>query len=68
MWTEEQRARHAPRGRRYPSDLTLTDIPQMTSNFVEIVPLFHRQGNCIPLQPSDGQILKIGPRLEALSD
>ena len=22
MWTEEQRARHAPRGRRYPSDLT----------------------------------------------
>ncbi len=22
MWTKEQRARHAPRGRRYPSDLT----------------------------------------------
>ena len=22
MWTEEQRARHAPRGRRYASDLT----------------------------------------------
>jgi len=22
VWTEEQRARHAPRGRRYPSDLT----------------------------------------------
>ncbi len=39
----------------------------MTSNFVEIEPLFHRQGNCIPLQPSDGQILKIGPRLECHS-
>ncbi len=22
MWTEEHRARHDPRGRRYPSDLT----------------------------------------------
>ncbi len=25
-----------------------TDIPQMTSKFVEIVPLVHRQGNSIP--------------------
>ena len=25
MWTEEQRARHAPRGRRYPSDLTAAE-------------------------------------------
>ncbi len=39
----------------------------MTSNFVEIVPLSHRQGNCIPLQPSDGQNLEIGPRLECHS-
>ncbi len=28
-----------------------TDIPQMTSKFVEIVPLVHRQGNSIPLAP-----------------
>ena len=40
-----------------------TDIPRMTSNFVVIVLLSHRQGNCIPLQPSDGMILIIGPRL-----
>ncbi len=39
----------------------------MTSNFVEIVPLSHRQGNRIPLQPSDGMILVIGPRLEGHS-
>ncbi len=26
----------------------LTDIPQMTSKFVEIVPLIHRQVNGIP--------------------
>ena len=26
MWTEEQRARHAPRGRRYPSDLTDAEL------------------------------------------
>ena len=26
----------------------LADIPQMTSKSAEIVPAFHRQGNCIP--------------------
>ena len=30
---------------RYP---ILTDIPQINFNFVEIVQLSHRQGNCIP--------------------
>ncbi len=39
----------------------------MTSNFVEIVPLSHRQRNCIPLRPADGQVLEIGPRLECHS-
>ncbi len=28
------------------------DIPQMTFKFMEIVPLFHRQGNCIPFAPA----------------
>ena len=28
--------------------LSLTDIPHIPSKFVEIVPLSHRQGNCIP--------------------
>ncbi len=32
----------------------------MTSKFVEIVPLAHRQGNSILPQPSDGLILEIG--------
>ncbi len=43
-----------------------TDIPQMTSKFVKIVPLSDRHGNFIlsPLQPSGGMILVIGPRLE----
>ncbi len=27
---------------------SLADIPQMTSNLVEIVPLSHRQGKCTP--------------------
>ncbi len=38
----------------------LTDIPQMTSKFVEIVPLVHRQGNSILPRPSDGPILVEG--------
>ena len=44
--------------------LTLSDIPQMTSKFVEIVPLVHRQGDSILPQPSDGPILEIGSRPE----
>ena len=42
----------------------LADIPQMTSKFVEFVPLVHRPGNSILPQPSDGLILAIGPRPE----
>ena len=42
----------------------LSDIPQMTSKFVEIVPLVHSQGNSILPQPSDGPILEIGSRPE----
>jgi hypothetical protein len=35
-------------GRRVGKTFVLTDISQMTSNFVEIVPRPHLQGNCIP--------------------
>ena len=45
----------------------MTDIPHIPSKFVEIVPLSHRQGTVSPLQPSDGMILVIGPRLEGHS-
>ena len=31
-----------------PATLEYTDIPHIPSKFVEIVPLSHRQGNCIP--------------------
>ncbi|MCZ6862771.1 MAG: hypothetical protein O7I42_21310, partial [Alphaproteobacteria bacterium] len=33
---------------RAPKITTLTDISQITPKFREIVPPFHRQGNCIP--------------------
>ena len=36
----------------------------MTSKLVEIVPTFHREGNASLRQPSDGLVLKIGPRPE----
>jgi hypothetical protein len=42
----------------------LTDISQMTSKFVEIVPPFHRQENASLPQPSDGLILEIDLSLE----
>ncbi len=42
----------------------LSDIPQITPKFREIVPSFHRQGNCIPSAAIVGLILEIGPRLE----
>ena len=43
----------------------LTDIAQMTSRFAEIIPRTTVEGTVSPLQPSDGLILEISPRLEA---
>ena len=42
----------------------LTDITQMTSRFAEIIPRTTVEGTVFPLQPSDGLILEISPRLE----
>jgi len=39
----------------------------MQSKFVEIIPQSQRQGAVSPLQPSDGMILVIAPRLEGHS-
>ena len=36
----------------------------MTSKFAEIIPRTTVEGTVFPLQPSDGLILEIGPRLE----
>jgi hypothetical protein len=36
-----------------------SNIPQMTSKFVEIVPPSHRKGTVSPLQPSESIILDL---------
>jgi hypothetical protein len=48
---------------QYHRGYPLSDISQMPSKFVKIIPQSQRQGGRTPSQPADGMIFLVGPHL-----